>query len=97
MIDRVRGRNTLEGLVIDPIEGVFPGAIVSEDGAIVAVRLRGRPWPAVLADMVEGVVTTNQLVAPHADRLRAELWEVVGVRRPSERLSESAAPAARVA
>jgi hypothetical protein len=46
------------------------------DGAIVSVRLRGRPWAAVLADMIEGVVVTNRLVAPAADRLRAELWEV---------------------
>ena len=23
-------------------------------GAVVSVRLRGRPWPAVLADMIEG-------------------------------------------
>ncbi len=67
------------------------------DGAIVSVRLRGRPWPAVLADMVEGVVVTNGLVAPHADRLRAELWEVVGRRRPSERPADRVEPAARVA
>jgi N-acetylglucosamine-6-phosphate deacetylase len=40
MIDRVRGRHTLEGVVVDPIEGVFPGAVVSEDGVIVAVERR---------------------------------------------------------
>ena len=47
------------------------------DGAIVSVRVRGRPVHALLADMIEGVVVTNGLVAPHADRLRAELWEAV--------------------
>lgn len=46
------------------------------DGAIVSVRLRGRPWPAVLADMIEGVVVANGLLPPQADRLRTELWEV---------------------
>jgi N-acetylglucosamine-6-phosphate deacetylase len=40
MIDRVRGRNTLEGLVIDPIEGAFPGALVLEDGLIAEVEQR---------------------------------------------------------
>ncbi|HSJ92085.1 MAG TPA: hypothetical protein VK917_08440 [Ilumatobacter sp.] len=48
------------------------------DGAIVSVRVRGRPWPAVLADMIEGVVVANRLVPPRADRLRTELWEACG-------------------
>jgi hypothetical protein len=38
MIDRVGGRHTLEGLVVDPIEGVFPGALVVEDGLVAEVR-----------------------------------------------------------
>jgi hypothetical protein len=50
-----------------------------EDGAIVAVRLRGRPWAAVLADMIEGVVVANGLQPPHADRLRSDLWQLCGV------------------
>jgi len=49
------------------------------DGAIVSVRLRGRPWVAVLADMIEGVVAANGLAAPEADRLRADLWERCGI------------------
>ena len=44
------------------------------DGAVVSIRLRGRPRSAVLADMIEGVVVANQLQPPHADRLRTELW-----------------------
>lgn len=49
------------------------------DGATVSVRVRGRPWPAVLADMIEGVVVTNQLTPPRSDRLRTELWTSCGV------------------
>lgn len=47
------------------------------DGAVVSVRLKGRPRGAVFADMVEGVVVTNGLGSPAADRLRAELWTVL--------------------
>ena len=61
------------------------------DGAIVSVRLRGRPWPAVLADMIEGVVVTNRLTPPASDRLRAELWEVCAAH------AETTLPATRVA
>lgn len=44
------------------------------DGAVVSVRVRGRPWAAVLADMIEGVVVANRLDPPESDRLRADLW-----------------------
>jgi hypothetical protein len=66
-----------------------------EDGAIVSVRLRGRPWAAVLADMIEGVVAANRLQPPHADRLRAELWELCGV-EPMVRPADVTAPVAGV-
>jgi hypothetical protein len=46
-------------------------------GAIVAVRLRGRPWAAVLSDMVEGVVAANDLPPADADRARAALWRAM--------------------
>lgn len=42
----------------------------------VAVALRDRPWPAVVADMVEGVVATNRLTGVRADHVRAGLWRV---------------------
>jgi hypothetical protein len=46
-----------------------------DDGAVlVSVRLRGRPWSAVLSDMVEGVVAANRVVGPDADGLRRSLW-----------------------
>jgi hypothetical protein len=41
---------------------------------VVAVRIRGRPWPVVLGDMIEGVIVANDLPAPDATRLRTELW-----------------------
>jgi len=43
----------------------------------VAVRLRGRPWSAVLSDMIEGIVVANQLSGAAADRARAALWLAV--------------------
>ena len=46
-------------------------------GTVVSVRVRGRPYEAVLADMIEGVVATNALKSPEADRLRNELWSLV--------------------
>ena len=45
--------------------------------AVVSVRVRGRPIVAVHADMVEGVVVTNGLETPDADRVRSELWETL--------------------
>ena len=44
------------------------------DGAVVSIRLTGRPRSAVLADMIEGIVVTNKLRPPQSDRVRAELW-----------------------
>ncbi|TML09274.1 MAG: hypothetical protein E6G39_16535 [Actinobacteria bacterium] len=43
----------------------------------VAVRLRQRPWPAVLADMIEGVVVVNALQGSDADELRNALWSAL--------------------
>lgn len=46
----------------------------SDGGAVVAVVLRGRPWPAVLADLIDGVVVANRLEGVAADRARSALW-----------------------
>ncbi len=46
-------------------------------GGVVAVRVRDRPWPAVLADMIEGVIVVNGLTPPRATRVRTELWDAV--------------------
>ena len=48
-----------------------------DGGATVSVRLRGRPWVAVLADMIEGVVVANGLEGPRADHARTMLWTAV--------------------
>lgn len=44
-------------------------------GAVVAVRLRGRPFEAVLADMVEGIVVANRLDPDAARRTRVLLLQ----------------------
>lgn len=49
----------------------------ADGAAVVSVRLGGRPFAAVLADMVDGVVAANRLEGPAADRCRAALWEAV--------------------
>jgi hypothetical protein len=50
-----------------------------DDGtAVVAVQLRGRPWPAVLADLVEGVVVANRLQGLDAEACRRLLWDGLG-------------------
>lgn len=46
-------------------------------GATVAVVVRNRPWPAVQADLIEGVITANGLVSPASDRARADLWRAL--------------------
>jgi len=49
-----------------------------DGGVVVAIVLRGRPWAAVLADMVEGVLAANRLEGARADTLRGALWASVG-------------------
>jgi hypothetical protein len=49
----------------------------ADGGAIVAVALRDRPFSAVLADMVEGVVVANRLAGSEADQARTALWRVL--------------------
>ena len=46
--------------------------------ALVSIAVKDRPWAAVLADMVEGVVVANRLRGPAAERARAVLWRAVG-------------------
>jgi len=56
-------------------------------GAAVAVQVRGRPWPVVVSDMIEGIVATNRLQPPAADCLRTELWQAVGFDGPLLRVA----------
>jgi hypothetical protein len=46
-------------------------------GAVVAVRLRGRPFADVASDMVEGVLAVNRLDETAAARMRPLLREAV--------------------
>lgn len=46
----------------------------ADGSTLVSVRSRGRPWPAVLADMIEGIVVANGLDPPEVARVRNELW-----------------------
>ncbi len=67
------------------------------DSATIAVRVRGRLWVPVLADMIEGVVVANRLSGPPADRLRDALWEAVAPVLVSGRGPPMAAAEANVA
>jgi hypothetical protein len=42
-------------------------------GAVVSVRLRGRPFADVITDMVDGVLAANQVPPADAARVRARL------------------------
>ena len=46
-------------------------------GAVVAVRLGGRPVSAVAGDMVDGVLAANQLTGVRAEEARARLLDAV--------------------
>jgi hypothetical protein len=46
-------------------------------GTVVSVRLRDRPFDAVIADMVEGVIVTNRMGGEAALRTRTYLAEAV--------------------
>ena len=69
--------------------GVVTDSGARGDGVVVSARLRGRPWDAVLADMIEGVVVANRLAPPASDRLRAELWAACGAEQVASVSSES--------
>jgi hypothetical protein len=47
-------------------------------GTVVSVRLRDRPFPDVVADMVDGVLAANRVATADAERLRTALRAAVG-------------------
>lgn len=57
--------------------GVHRSIKRSPAGSTVAVAVRGRPWPAVQADLIEGIVAANRLCSPAADRAREALWQAI--------------------
>lgn len=46
-------------------------------GATVAVLVADRPWTAVLADMIDGIVVVNDLHGARAIRCRTALWSAL--------------------
>ncbi len=48
-----------------------------DGSATVAVAVKGRPYQAVVADLIEGVVIVNHLSGIDATRTRTALWEAV--------------------
>jgi hypothetical protein len=48
-----------------------------DGGSVVAILLRGRPWVAVLGDMIEGVIVANRLAGADATRARTALWSAL--------------------
>ena len=79
-----------------PVGGRPPhGAPASPAGqATVAVLLRDRPWEAVLADMIEGMVVANALRGPEADHCRDTLWRAVAAVPVEAAVGRPALPAA---
>ena len=49
----------------------------TDGGATVAVVVKGRPYQAVIADLIEGIVVVNDLSGAEATRVRTHLWEAV--------------------
>jgi hypothetical protein len=47
-------------------------------GPVVAVRIRGRPFGEVTADMVDGVIVANGLHGAAATRVRTALLDALG-------------------
>ena len=50
---------------------------------VIAVTHQGRPFNAVLADLVEGVVVVNALEGAEALRARSALWESLATQQVS--------------
>jgi hypothetical protein len=66
-------------------------------GAVVSVRLRGRQFEAAMADMIDGVLATNQVPASDVPRLRASLAAFVEAGAVEPAMEATPEPAARAA
>jgi hypothetical protein len=79
LADAARGQGLRAPTFRSPprLPGVSRSIVRRGPAVVVAVVLRDRPWPAVVADMVEGVVAANRLAGARADRVRASLWAAV--------------------
>ena len=47
------------------------------ESVMVSVRIKGRPWVSVLADMIDGVIVANALEGPTAGAARTVMWGAV--------------------
>jgi hypothetical protein len=56
-------------------------------GATVSVVVRDRPWAAVQADLVEGILTANDLTGAAAAEARAALWLAVADGAPDTQVA----------
>lgn len=66
------------------VEGVDRTLRRRTDGsAVVAVRLTGRPFVAVQADVIDGFVAANGLVGRPADHFRRAAWIALDGRPPT--------------
>lgn len=48
-----------------------------EVSATVSIRIKGRPWVSVLADMIDGVIVANKIDGLTAGAARTALWAAV--------------------
>jgi hypothetical protein len=53
-------------------------------GTVIAVRVRERAFADVLADMIDGVLTANDLRGEAADRVRRTLYAAASVSEPRD-------------
>jgi len=47
------------------------------ESVTVSIRIKGRPWVSVLADMIDGVIVANALDGPTAGAARTVMWASV--------------------
>lgn len=47
------------------------------ESVTVSVRIKGRPWVSVLADMIDGVIAANRIEGPTAGAARTVMWAAV--------------------
>jgi hypothetical protein len=60
------------------LAGVNRSVLRRGSNASIAVRVRGRPWSDVVADMVDGLLVVNGLEGVEADSARHTLHEALG-------------------
>jgi len=77
--DAARARGLVSPAFKSPprLDGLDRTVKRSGRSVVVAVRVKGRPFGAVVSDLIEGVVVANEFVGLDAGRTRSFLWEAV--------------------